>query len=261
MLENAKVIITKDFVILNLPKTGSSFVREVIISIYNKRGATSEEFMELMTPNTKIPTLKDQHGCYDLIPRKYQGRKIISVIRDPYLRLKSLYRYGWWKEHPYVDKMLIETHLPNFPNLSFDKFLEMEKLVNDKLKNDYEIPYSLEIGNQTIQFIRFFFRNHRKVLSSLTLDYFLSGEYKNDICDVSFLRNENLNLELFKFLSNNGFSNEEAEFALNHEKVNVTKSLLNENIDDRVLIEHINTTEWILFEILLYLGIDYRKHP
>jgi len=266
------MIITEKIVILNLPKTGSSFVRIVIKNIFLKRnknilakslhilGLKSKGYKEIMTEHPIIPNYKDQHGCYDQIPAKYKNNVILSVIRNPYSRLESIYRFKWWAHNPLLTKEELKRNFPNFPDLTFDQFLKLQDLTNEIMKEKYKICKDIKIGNQTIQFIRFFFKDHKKVLARLNNNYIISGAYKNDICNVTFIKNENLNEELVLFLSKNGFSNEELHLIFNHKKINVSSNITNQSIvNEKLLLKYINEKEWILFEILSHLGIYYKK--
>ena len=264
------MIITDKLVILNFPKTGSTFVRKVLRDIYSKRRKKllfrilrklkikkDVGFKEIMTNHPLIDGYQDQHGCYDQIPDEHKKKTIVSVVRDPYLRLESIYKFRWWVDHPPVEKKLIDKHFPNFPDLSINQYLDMSLLVNKKLKGKYNIDNTLKVGNQTIFFIRFYFKNHKKILANIDENYIKQGLFKNDLCNVTFLRNENLNDELSIFLSNYSFSRDEIEFIKNHQKVNVTKSNVENKFLDQEIIDHVNEYEWILFEILRHFNIDY----
>lgn len=264
------MIITKSLVILNLPKTGSSFVRKVLKDIFLKRrnkniltralhkfGLKSIGFKEIMTEHPTVPNYKDQHGCFDQIPSEDKNKKILSVVRNPYSRLESVYKFKWWAKNPPLHQDELYTHFPNFPDLTLEQYLKMQMLVNDKMKERYNILKDLKIGNQSIQFIRFFFKDHKRVLAQLNNEYITNGTYKNDMCNVALISNENLNEELVSFLSKNGFPKEELVFILNHERVNVTKSNFKESLISKELISFVNENEWILIKILSDLGFNY----
>lgn len=267
------MIITKDFIILNLPKTGSSFVRQVIKEIYysrrnknlftkvvHKLKLKQVGFREVFVAHPIIPNYKDQHGCLDQIPDGNKGKVILSVVRDPYNRLESFYKFRWWVQNPSIEKKQIENHFPDFPNLTFEQYLKMQALKNDKIKLQCGISPDLKIGNQSIQFIRFYFKNHKEVLATLDEDYIKKGKFKKDLCEICFLRNENLNEELAQFLSNYEFSKKELDFVRMHEKVNVTKNDAKKSFLNQEVIEYINDKEWILFEILSSLCLNYRRN-
>lgn len=266
------MIITNNSVILNLPKTGSSFVRKVVKDIFLKRrdkniftralyklGFKSIGFKEIMTEHPTVPNYKDQHGCYDQIPDKDKNKRILSVVRDPYSRLESIYKFKWWAKNPPLEQEELYAHFPNFPDLTLEQYLKLQMLVNEKMKEKYNIHKGVKIGNQSIQFIRFFFKNHKSVLARLNNEYIVNGSYKDDMCNVTLISNENLNKELVSFLSKNGFHKEELNFILNHKKVNVTKSDMAQNLINKELIAFVNENEWILIKILSDIGFDYKN--
>ena len=266
------MLIIKDLVILNLPKTGSSFVRKVIKDIFlkrrnktltgrilNKLRIKSIGYKEIMTDHPIVSNKRDQHGCFDQIPEKDKHKEILSVVRDPYLRLESLYKHRFWARYPPVGKKQLETLFPTFPDLSIQEYLKLQMVGNDQMKEKYGIDKNVKIGNQSIQFIRFFFRDHKQVLSEMDHDYIKNGEFKKDMISVTLLKNENLNSELASFLSKNSFSKEEVNFVLSHEKVNVAKDDMEKSLIDQDLIHFVNENEWILLEILSSLGINYKR--
>ncbi len=263
------MLVTKNFIILNLPKTGSTFVREVVNLIYRDRISKrilfklEEKFFgplcyELNMPHLIYDNYTDQHGAYFQIPKNLLNRKIVSVIRSPYSRFFSQYKYGWWKNNFVLDKDILNEKFPSFPDLSIDEYIHMRILETNKLKMTYKIPKDLNIGDMTIQFIYMFFKNPPKIFSKLNEDYFLSNEFKNDIANIEFLNNENLNFELADFLSKQGFSKVECEFARNYKKVNesVMYDTTGNPLSDYA-INYIKEKESFMIRILSELGIHY----
>lgn len=265
------MIITKNLVILNFPKTGSTFVRKVVKDIFYKRGnktilrvldkfgLKSIGFKEIITDHPTIPNRRDQHGCYDQIPDEDKNKRILSVVRDPYLKLESHYKFKSWVRLPTVMQEEINVHFPNYPDLTLEQYFKLQMLANERWKEKYNILNELKIGNQSIEFIRLFFKDHKRVLAQLNNEYIISGSYKVDMCNVTLIRNENLNEELVSFLSKNGFEKEELNFILNHEKLNVTKSDITQSLINKKLISFVNENEWILLKILSDIGFDYKK--
>lgn len=263
------MIITNKLIILNFPKTGSSFVRKVIKEIYERRRTKNLiaraiykfkpiEYIELMKDHAVISGYKDQHGWFDQVPAKDKDKKVVSVVRNPYERLESLYKFRWWADNPYIDESTIKEEFPNFPDLTFTQYLNMQRLVNSMLHEKYGIRKELEIGEQTIEFIRMFFKNHKDILRSIDENYISDGSFKSDMCNVTLLQQENLNELLANFLSKHGYRKAEVAFARNHGKVNVTKSTISKSLIDRELIDFVNKHEWMLLEMLASLGMDYR---
>lgn len=266
------MLITNHFVVLNFPKTGSSFVREVIKEIYNKRlnktliervliklQIKERDFIkEILMPRFGIPDDKDQHGNYFQIPEKYRNKKIVAVIRNPYLRFESQYKFKWWAKNTSTDADCLNK-FPSFPNLSIDDYFEFQLSQVSVQKELFGIPQNLNIGYQTIRFIYMFFKNPAEIFPKLTNNYFESGSYLNDIAEVKFLRQENLNEELAMFLSNYNFSKYELDFVRQYKKVNVSNSYKSSNESQltKKTIENIRVNEHFLFKMLSDLGFNY----
>ncbi len=99
------MIITDKHIFLNFPKTGSTFIREVLKQIYkwrnqNQKSKTVNKIKgrdlyieEFLMPHYNLPEYKDQHGAWDQIPLKHKNKHVISVARNPVDRFISLYRF------------------------------------------------------------------------------------------------------------------------------------------------------------------------
>ena len=264
------MIITKKLVFINFPKTGSSFVRSVIKKIYESRnskhtvsrclrkiGFSKATYEELLMPHINVPEYKDQHGTYEQIPIKHKKKKIVSVVRNPYDRFLSLYKFRWWVKNPLLTQETLEQFSPNFPNLTIDEFVEYDKQLTDKFKKEYNISSEINIGGQTIEFIEMFFKNPTTVLENITNTYLKDESYLQDLVKIQFLTQENLNADLADLLENNGYPKHEVSFAKQYSKVNVTQSStpsiqLTENA-----IKYVKSTESVLFNILNKQGIKY----
>lgn len=263
------MIITDNIVFLNFPKTGSSFVRQVIKDIYANRinkniitknlfklGISKLGYQEILVQHPNVPDYKDQHGTYDQIPERHKNNQIVSVIRNPFNRFLSLYNFGWWKNNPILDKTALDEHLPHFPDLSIDDFVVYDRLLTKRLKQDYNIPEGTDIGGQTIEFIQMFFKNHKELLKTLDNTYLDSDDYKKSFIGISLLQQENLNNDLSNLLSQNKYSAQEVDFAKNYKKINVTKSDSSASLSPTSR-EYILSTERLLFRILDSKGIHY----
>ena len=230
------MIITDDFVALNLPKTGSTYLRSAVRRAHRERLGllryvafklgliTKPDFRELLLPHiddTSNPELRDQHGTYRQIPVEHRDKKILTVVRNPLDRLVSVYRFAWWKTHPPGDETAIREAYPNFPDLSFAEFVDLFNTfaVADRLKG---LQTKMEIGIQTIQFVQFYFPEPERVLRQMDDEWIASGSYRELLPDVTFLHQENLNRELYEFLKANGYDEVDLSFVLDGERVNIT---------------------------------------
>jgi len=264
------MLITEKLVFLNFPKTGSSFVRTVIKEIYNARihksfinkflsktGFIRLGYTEILMPHLNIPEFKDQHGTYHQIPNEYTNKKVISVIRNPYDRFLSLYKFKWWATNPLVSNSTLEKHVPNFPNLTIDEFVLYDQQLTNKFKLEYNIPPSVNIGGQTIEFIEMFFKNPTHVLNNITNEYLENDSYKNDLNEIYFLQQENLNIDLAELLESENYSKKEIEVVKNYKKINVTATNPMSDELSQSAKEYILSTEKLLFKILKNKGIVY----
>ena len=162
------MIITNKFVMLNYPKTGSSFTREILKELHHtydnlpskilkKIGLINKPSMVELMVSKGRGIERSQHGDYKQIPEEHKHKKIVTIVRNPLQRYISEYLYGWWREHPEGFGKEIEERFHNFPELSFDEYYNMISLSarNESKKN---------IGYETIRFIKFYFKNPGKVL-------------------------------------------------------------------------------------------------
>jgi len=229
------MLITNIFVMLNLPKTGSTFAREAIKRLYSKReskinrflsviGIRKPELLELLMPkidNGKLLGFKDVHGTLRQIPVEHRNKKVISVTRNPFSRYVSSFYYRSWEKFPPTDIQTIRTYYPNYPNLSFAEFYEMMHIFGRENFLRGIVP-KIELGISTIQFIQFFFNDPESVLKKIDDDYIDSREFEKDMGNIHFIHQENLREELIEFLAHIGIPRDELDFITSLKKVNVT---------------------------------------
>jgi hypothetical protein len=240
------MIITDSFVMLNYPKTGSTFARKVIKDLYAsvpRRWFHRPYCLDLILPNIRHEGEPDQHGCYCQIPKRYQKREVVSIIRNPYDRFLSGYEFRYWAYFPPRPIEVIQQSFPTFPNLTLDEYVDF-----------FEQEYGSAVGPQTFQFMQLFSRQlPPKPKSIPSLKSVLDG-----VGDVTFLRQEYLASDLMAFLQRKGFSPEQTAFIATHERLNVTTG----GTDDRSrlwtlkALEFVSRAESLLFDILFHYGIS-----
>lgn len=266
------MLITNDFVVLNLTKTGSSYVREVIKSIYQNRSKRNPitylltklnlrelGYLEHFTPRPWAPDKKHQHGAYYEIPDQFRDRHVVSVARDPFDRFLSQYTFQWWVRYPPFELDFLQSRFPNFPKLSIDEYLELRKLTTKRQRVKWSIAENVPVGDQTMEYIGMFFKEPFKILKGLTKEYLDSDEFLNDMADIELLRQENLNEELACFLDRMGFTPTEVSFARKHQHINISgpedrsnRLGLTENVRQYIL-----ENEFYLHKLLKSKGIEY----
>jgi hypothetical protein len=220
------MIITDRFVMLNYPKTGSSFTREILKQIHHTYDSAPSKVLKKLglmnkPPMTELMVSKgrgitnSQHGNYSQIPEEHRQKKLVSVVRNPLQRYISEYLYGWWKKNPDAFRAEIDQGFQHFPDLSFQEYYEL-------ISRSARSESGLDIGYETTRFIKFYFRNPKEVLGKLDAAYIESRRYRDDMPDVAFLRQENLNNELFEFLLGIGYPEKDIAFIKSAQRINVT---------------------------------------
>lgn len=254
------MLITSQFVVINLPKTGSSFVRKVMKRIYARRRWRwrADHFLkELMLPRGggRYPGV-DQHGWASQVPEAYRHLPLLSVLRSPHERLLSVYEFRWWADHPFLPVAKLVQAFPRFPDLTLEEFMRMwDWEATERLGG----TNPLGLGHQTVQFVNFFFRDPEWALRSLSDDYVESGAFRADMADVSFLRQERLSDELAAWLDRFGFSESEVELCRKHPLVNRAVGGIAERSalwTERAL-EAIATRERFLLRMMAQLGFHF----
>lgn len=231
------MLITDDFVMLNFPKTGSTFARHVIKRLYLRRQSAIRRLLvrlgignggveELMLPKIDEASnagFRDQHGTLRQVPAKHREKPILTISRNPFSRYISLYHFKWWQEHPPADRNALIRQFPGFPDLDFSEYYRMTHTygIKDRLGG---ITPKIELGLHTIQFIQFYFFDPESVLRKIDDEYIDTGAFHKDMCsNISFIHQENLNVELKEFLTSIGFADHELQIIDSTEEINVTK--------------------------------------
>jgi hypothetical protein len=187
------MLITPDFVFIHMPKTGGTFITEMLRLAYGARAVETGR----------------KHGTCEEIPVADREKPILSVIRSPFDRYVSQYHYGWWKTHPqeYCDPALILQAFPEYPEISFEDFVMLANRyfinVHRGVANGYaspKLPPDLTLGWHSEQFIRFFCRDPHRAFASITEDDLQRGHLDTFEYPVEFLRTETLNRDLADYL-------------------------------------------------------------
>jgi hypothetical protein len=216
------MIITDRFVFVHQPKTGGTFVAEVLERIHKARLGTG--FVAALrwkcggAPgyfDTRTTTGKHAN-CLD-IPDAHRDKPIVSIVRSPYDRLVSRFEFRWWESHPHHDVDQVRQWYPNYPDLTFDQFVDLG--YNRGPSHASKFPHPELLGPETRQFIHFFFRKPRETFAAVSDDYIAAQRYLDDMFPVRFLRTRQLNADLHAFLTDQGYAPSEIAFVRDAPKV------------------------------------------
>jgi hypothetical protein len=185
------MLITDDFVLLNYPKTGTTFTRKIVKTIYKDK---CEECLLPIISGRISP-----HGLYSQIPLKHKGKKVVSITRNPFDRYVSVYFFRWYAHSPPESPDKLRSFYPDFPELSFAEFLDMTAGFSKRnILKAYGISANTDFGFETVKFLEFYSYDPKSGLNEL-----IQG--KSDpfvkLPEIHFLRQEFLRQDLIGFLS------------------------------------------------------------
>lgn len=220
--------VTNHFVFVHMPKTGGSFVAEVLRTLY---GVTW--LHNLLLRNEQLLLAKNKllrvigtgrinyeefnkHGLCNDIPSAFNHLPILSCIRNPFDWYVSNYKYAWWRSHPQDYPGLRND--PRWPNLSFDDYMDLSNSEWLGLLNP-GVSINRSLGRLSVLFINYYCKHPQDILS-LHDDNELFSAVCSDMYPVDFLNTANLNIELYNYLLKTGnYSFEQLAFIKDKGKV------------------------------------------
>lgn len=263
------MIVTKKFVVINLPKTGSTFVRKCISQasqVSSRSNALSRLAVRIQRkffPSYRtllFPEVTDsksirynqltEHGKVFQIPSKHRRKQIVSVYRNHYERYVSLFEYRDWIKAPWLPNEILKGKFPHYPDISFSEYVDL-MLTNSPFADDSYLKQDYGLGPLSIQFVMFYSKSPFKMFSGdLTRDQFLSS-IKEDLKSISFLKFESLNQSLYTFLLNHDYSQKSIHFILESEKINQSVKNTKKHMDyfNSELLNRIDEREWLFREL------------
>jgi hypothetical protein len=232
------VILCDRLVLLNYPRTGSTFVREVLREAFGHAGSglgarlrrrlDRGRFRELALPITRTASAeragrRSQHGALSQIPATHAHLPVVSVWRHPLDRVVSQYEHGFWREHPPGEPAAVRARFPRFPDLDFGEYLALQQEFGraDVLRGR---RLEAEVGPDTLHFVRFFARDPEGALDRLDDAAVDSGALRAELAPVRFLRFERLAEELAALLVELGFPPAEVRHLADAPPVNAAAS-------------------------------------
>lgn len=188
------MLITEDFVLLNFPKTGSTFARKVIGKIYKDK---CEELLVPAAFNKYNNGRKAQHGTFGQIPLEHRGKVVLSIVRNPFDRYVSQFCFRWYSHSPPAREEILRQIYPGFPEIDFRQFLDMtDRFSKRNILTLFKAP-DTDIGFQTVQFLAFYSYNPENALNTLVKG---GRDPFSELPPIHFLRQEFLREDLRDFL-------------------------------------------------------------
>lgn len=216
------MILSNVFVFLHMPKTGGTFVTEMLKRV----GA---EY-----PDLGIEVRDDlKHVGIKQIPEAYRDKPVVMSVRHPMAHYVSRYHFAEWQTRMLSAdrKELIRARYPDFPELSFRDFLRIRNdwdvALPRKAKNDAlrQVLVEKEIGFSTRRFVGMLSRRPRQLLERF--DAMSDAELDACFADVTFLATETLNRDLHAFLTQVlRLDHERVGFVADHKPVQPKKARL-----------------------------------
>lgn len=188
------MLITEDFVFIHFPKTGGTFVTKIL---------------EDLLPRLKKKIInQNKHGLCCEIPEEYQNLPIISCIRNPFDIKVSQFNYGWWKKlAPQEMIESIKKEYPSFPKLSFNEFVDSLDRHSPLIKKNVKVnEFMRSIGQYSQRFLHFYCQDIDKIIKLMNEEFIQKKRYKHYMYPVHFLRNHELNNDLYNYLLSLGYS-------------------------------------------------------
>jgi hypothetical protein len=202
------MVLTPDFVFVHFPKTGGTFVTQALSRLY---GGREGAFL-----NTD-----QQHNTCSDIPDEHRHKPIVAAIRNPFEWYVSQYHFRWWAKRAdlFGGHDLIQSLYPHFPDLTFAEFLQLANTQFIAFDGDRPTVYvnrhfasGRELGWETREFVRFFFREPRDTYAQLD-ERSLEREHLRRLAyPVTFLSFERLNDSLYELLLEYGHPAERIGF-------------------------------------------------
>lgn len=227
------MLLTDRFVFIHMPKTGGTFVTEVLERLHRPKPPTLPQRLvgkargllgrprRSRYPYGELHNLEPKHGtCHD-IPPGHRGKTILSSVRSPHEWYVSQYEFAWWRRtHLYnpndpstpaghaIERVLpaFAAEHPHFPDISFAEFMDL----CDRAARVYD-PDGRS-GLYTHGFARYYFKAPAEALATFAPEYFRSGAVKRDMFDVRFIHTEALNRQLADFLRGQGYRKKDLAF-------------------------------------------------
>jgi hypothetical protein len=212
------MILTPRFVFIHWPKTGGTFVTQVIRRIHKKDRSWMRRALGRFV-GFGYTDLNKHGGCSEMPPAA-AGLPIVSTVRNPYDHLVSTFEYAWWKRFPdpWVDWEKVRRALPTCPEFTFAEYVTFSTTMRGQLPPQ-PVPPEDRLGFQSETFVRLFFRDPAAAWPRIDDAYIAARGWEKDMHPVHFLRTERLNAELRAWLTGVGYAPERTAFLEKQDRI------------------------------------------
>ncbi len=231
------MLITSDFVFVHIPKTGGTFINEVVCKLY-KQTRFKKRLYKLLNKlnirrdckyfcsNEEYPNLNGfqygQHCGLRHIPKT--NKPIFNVKRTPESYYKSLFYFDFYKRVPHLEKDVLESSFSNFPELLPHELFGYYQKLTCKILNNNNLKFgylTYEIVDQLSPTVA----SRDKIFDLIQEEKIEEAviKLKSDVPNMQILNLNLLNDELVDFLrKNTNFSRKKLMLLTKREKLNVT---------------------------------------
>jgi len=201
------MIITDKFVFVHLPKTGGTFVGEMISKVYGSLiiGTLKEfETKQIYQRPAYCFRTRTKHVSRYRIPGVVSKLPVFTCSRDPFELYVSQFRFGTWRREPeYFDGI---EKLENYPDISFQDFVVA---LNENL---WRIPKDSPLRNsglgwQTLRYLHFLSGKEPR-LSGESNPKLSHEDFIRIVSPIHYLRIDHLAEDLTNSLLKLGYENE-----------------------------------------------------
>lgn len=201
------MIITSRFVYIHQPKTGGTFVSEMLRRLHDQRCRANP--LRRWFPRLCGELFMDvkKHGTCGDIPAAHRDKPVLATIRNPYDRYVSQFEFAWWKHHEenlQCNVADLRRRCPSYPELTFNEFVEVATMMYQRLPASPLSPVDRP-GFQSEQLVRYFFRDPERVFVRVDEAYIRERRFAEDMYPVRFLHTDKLNEELYRALVDLGY--------------------------------------------------------
>jgi hypothetical protein len=208
------MIITDDFIYAHHPKTGGTFVSEMLLQVATR------------VPGFRCESVPgSKHGGVRRIPPEHRDKLLVVNVRNVFDHYASRYAFRWWADPEHARKRFdvdeVMRDFPTFPQVSFSEFLRLYNTWtyrNDTRHGRRNRSLErCEIGHNSYTLLKMTQTDVMKLIRQL--DGMSDARLRARFAKVRFLRTESLNDDLAALLEEVGVPAAELEVIRRTERI------------------------------------------